>query len=282
MDQTLKAVDLLNLNNLAQQAIPLLLQYGFQIILALFLLALGWYLGGKLGVVVTAFCERKRMDVTLSRFLGGVVRTLILFFAVLVALSKLQIEITPLVAALTASAFGLTLAIQGPIANYGAGLAIILTRPFAVGNTLSIKGVSGVVDLISLPCTKLKTEDGETITIPNKQIVGEIVINSFGLKVVETNVGLSYEDDPDRAIAILYEVLKQESEVSTDQPAQVGIELFGESSMVLGLRYWVPTKKYHGTRYRINLAIHHAFKKADLKMPYPQRKIHLIKEQLTS
>lgn len=278
MNQSLSAADLFNLNKLTQQAIPILLQYGFQIILALFFLALGWFLGGKLGAIVTTFCGRQKMDVTLSRFLGGMVRTLILFFAVLIALAKLQIEITPLVAALTASAFGLTLAIQGPIANYGAGLAIILSRPFAVGNTLSIKGVSGVVDLISLPCTKLKTEDGETITIPNKQIVGEIVVNSFGLKVVEMSVGLSYQDDPDRAIAILREVLKQEPEVSTAQSAQVGIDAFGESSLVLGLRYWVPTKKYNDIRYRINLAIHHAFKKAELKMPYPQRDVHFFKQ----
>ena len=275
MNHESSASQMFNLKNLAEQAIPILMRYGFQIVAALGILIISWFISDKIGKVVTRFCESKKIDVTLSRFIGGVVKMLILFFAVLIALAKLQIEITPFVAALTASVFGLTLAIQGPIANYGAGLAIILTRPFVVGNTITIKGVSGVIEVINLPCTKLRSEDGEVITIPNKQVVGEIVVNSFGLKVVEQTFGLSYLDDPVLAIAALREVLNLDPEVGKEQVAQVGIDSFGDSGIMIGVRYWVPTTKYHETRYRVNLAVHQAFKKTKLTMPFPQRDVHM-------
>ena len=75
----------------------------------------------------------------------------ILVFAILIALGKFGITIAPFVAALGALAFGASFAIQGPLSNYGAGLTIILTRPFIVGNTIAVAGASGVVEKIQLP-----------------------------------------------------------------------------------------------------------------------------------
>jgi small conductance mechanosensitive channel len=99
--------------------------------------------------------EKKRMDITLSKFLVGIVKIVILAFAAIIALGKFGITISPFLAAIGAVAFGGTLALQGTLANYGAGLSIILSRPFVVGNTITVAGASGVVEEVRVFSSRL-------------------------------------------------------------------------------------------------------------------------------
>ncbi|HOW88569.1 MAG TPA: mechanosensitive ion channel family protein, partial [Candidatus Omnitrophota bacterium] len=186
------------------------------------------------------------------------------------------ITITPLVAALSAAAFGLTFAIQGPLSNYGAGLAIILGRPFVVGNTIQVKGQAGIVKEVTLACTVLTDEDGVKITIPNKHIVGEIIHNSFQYKIVENMVGISYGDDPEKAIQVIERTIMSFNEVAKEPKPQVGLQEFGESSLNIGCRYWIPMTKYFQTLCAVNLAIHKALAAAKIAIPFPQRDLHIV------
>lgn len=253
-----------------------LIKYSFQIIGALIILIIGLKLSGWLSRVVLRVCDKRNVDVTLARFFASSTKLMVMVFVVIIAIGKFGISIAPFIAALGALAFGSSFAIQGPLSNYGAGLTLILTRSFVVGNTISVQGVSGVVEEIRLAATILTTEDGEELTIPNKHIVGEILVNSFANKVVETSVGISYDDDPERAIDELKRVLEQFEDVCKDPAPQVGIEAFADSSINIGLRYWVPTKKYYNQMYQVNLAIHKALAEAGISIPYPQRDVHLV------
>lgn len=253
-----------------------LIKYSFQIVGALIILIIGLKLSGWLSRLVLRLCEKRDIDVTLARFFASSTKLMVMTFVVIIAIGKFGISIAPFIAALGALAFGGSFAIQGPLSNYGAGLTLILTRPFVVGNTVSVRGVSGVVDEIRLAATILTTEDGEELTIPNKHIVGEILVNSFANKIVEATVGISYQDDPERAVAVLHRALEQFEEVSRDPAPQIGIEAFADSSINIGLRYWVPTQKYYGLMYRVNLAIHKALGEAGITIPYPQRDVRLV------
>lgn len=253
-----------------------LIKYSFQIIGALIILVIGLKLSGWLSRLVLRVCDKRNVDVTLARFFASSTKLMVMVFVVIIAIGKFGISIAPFIAALGALAFGSSFAIQGPLSNYGAGLTLILTRSFVVGNTISVQGVSGVVEEIRLAATILTTEDGEELTIPNKHIVGEILVNSFANKIVETSVGISYDDDPERAIAVLKQVLEQFEDVCRDPAPQVGIEAFADSSINIGLRYWVPTKKYYNQMYQVNLAIHKALAEAGISIPYPQRDVHLV------
>ena len=253
--------------------VEFLIQYSFQILGAILILIIGAKLAGWLGRKVATLCEHRELDVTLSRFLGNLTKVIVLVFVVITAASKFGITIAPFIAALGAIAFGSSFAIAGPLSNYGAGLVIIVSRPFVVGNTITVQGVSGVVDEIRLAATLLSTEDGELITIPNKHIVGEIQKNSFANRIVETTVGIAYEDDPQRAIEVIQQALAGIEDISQDPAPQVGLENFGDSSLDIGLRYWVPTKKYFQTLYRVNLAVHGALADAGITIPFPQRDV---------
>ena len=223
-------------------------------------------------------CDKRDLDLTLSRFLGNVVKLIIIGFVLIMTLGKLGIAITPFIAALGAVAFGSSLALSGLLSNYGAGLTIIASRPFVVGNTIKVKGVSGVVEEIGLGATLLSNEDGEKITIPNKHIVGEILTNSFENKVVEMTIGISYNDDCQLAIRIIREALKKISAIVDSPAPQIGIQEFADSSINIGMRYWVPTKQYFQTLYQANLAVYSALNEADISIPFPQRDIHMVPE----
>jgi len=257
--------------------VEFIINYSFQILGAIIILIVGAKLAGWLGRLVTNLCEKKSVDITLARFLGNVVKILTLTFVIIIAIGKFGISIAPFIAAIGAVAFGASFAIAGPVSNYGAGLVIILSRPFVIGDTITINNVSGLVEEIHLATTILTTEDDEKITIPNKHIIGEILFNSYNNRIVESSVGISYQDDPEKAAEVIRGALSQIDDICSEPPPQIGIEAFGESSIDLGMRYWVPTKKYFQTLYRGNLAVHKALKEAQITIPFPQRDVNLTR-----
>ena len=127
-----------------------LVNYSFQIFGAVVVLVLGVFVGRRLSNLVLALCAKKSLDITLSRFFASSARIAIISFSVLIALPKLGIQVTPFLAAVGALGLGAGLAVQGLLSNYGAGLSIIFTRPFVVGDTVRIQGVFGVVKEVHL------------------------------------------------------------------------------------------------------------------------------------
>ena len=254
------------------------LKHGFQVVYAIIILIIGLIIARWLANMVVRVCEARKLDITLSRFLGNVVRLSVLAFVMIIVLGKFGIAMTPFIAAIGAVAFGSSLALAGLLSNYGAGLSIIITRPFVVNDTIKIQGVSGVVEEVGLAATHLSTEDGERITIPNKHIVGEILINSFENKVVETSIGISYDDDAPKAIDTIEQALQKIPEIVAEPSPQIGIEEFADSSVNIGMRYWVPTKQYFQTLYLANQAVYDALNKAGITIPFPQRDIHMPSE----
>lgn len=258
--------------------IDFVVRYSFQVAGAIIVFFVGWLVARTIASLVLRFLEKKKLDITLSKFIASTIKMIIIVFAVIVALGKFGITVAPFIAAVAAVAFGASFAIQGPLANYGAGLVIIFTRPFVVGNTIAVAGVSGVVEEIKLGATILTDEDGVRITIPNKHVVGEILHNSEEWRIVEEVVGISYESDPEEAIRITTQALGGIEKVSKDPPPQVGIQKFGDSSIDIGLRYWVPSKSYFLTLYEVNLAVYKNLKEGGVEIPFPQRDVHIVSQ----
>ncbi len=265
---------------MANTIIDFFVNYSFQVVGAVLVLVAGVVVARLVASFVLKFFARKNFDPTLSKFIVGGIKTTILAFAIIVALGKFGITIAPFIAALAAMAFGASFAIQGPLSNYGAGLVIIISRPFVVGNTISVAGVNGIVEEVNLGATILTDEDGVKITVPNKHIVGEIIYNSSENKIIEEVVGISYDSNPDEAIQVVYKTLEGFEEISRDPGPQVGIQEFGDSSINIGLRFWVPTQKYFDTLYKVNLAVYRQLQQANINIPYPQRDIHIVSQML--
>lgn len=274
--------EMATLQNLFNLVTEFLVNYSFQVVGAIVILVVGFLLARWASNLVVKIGQQREMDVTLIKFFGSVVKVLILIFVVIMALGKFGISIAPFIAAIGAVAFGASFAIQGPLSNYGAGLVIILTRPFVVGNTINVKGVGGVVEEINLAYTVLTTEDEERITIPNNKIIGEILRNSFENKVVETRVGIAYDDDPQKAIDVIRETLKKFPQITPEPGPQIGIEEFADSAINIGMRYWVPTKQYFQTIYAVNISVYQALVSSQITIPFPQQDVHMISHSGTT
>lgn len=254
--------------------IEFFVNYSFQLLGAVIVILIGWYIAKKVSAGVDTLCQRNELDVTLTKFIVNIVKFSIIIGASIIAVGKLGIALTPFIAGIGAASLGAGLALQGTLSNYGAGLAIIISRPFVVGNTIKVEGVSGIVQEIKLAYTILETEDGELITIPNKHIVGEILVNSFEYRIVESVVGIDYSSDPQKAISILEDVLDEFKEFISQEPkAQIGIKEFGDFSINIELRYWAFTNSYFQTQYKINLAIYKAFKQNEIQIPFPTQNL---------
>jgi small conductance mechanosensitive channel len=277
MEQTVMQV-FTPLQKTIDTSIDFLVNYSFQVIGAILILVIGALAARWVSGIIMGICQRRNIDVTLAKFFASTTRIIVLTFAVIVALGKFGITIAPFIAAIGAAAFGITYAIQGPLSNYGAGLAIILGRSFLVGDTVTVAGVTGVVDEIKLAYTVLVDEDGVKITIPSRHIVGEVLHNSGPNKIVEAVVGISYSDNPERAAAVIRKALSTFADVATTPPAQVGIQAFADSSVYIGYRYWVTTAKYFQTLYAVNLAVFQALKEAGISIPFPQREVRILGE----
>jgi small conductance mechanosensitive channel len=252
--------------------------YSFQLVGALIIVLIGMFVAGRVARGVLRLCERKELDITLSRFIASFVKIVIIVGVAIIALGKIGISVTPFVAAIGALSLGAGLAVQGLLANYGAGLNIIITRPFVIGDTITVQGETGLVDEVHMAFTILRDEDDVRITIPNRHIVGEILHNSAGNKLAETTVGVSYGSDPEKVISVLHEVLKQQGVTETRAPL-IGIDNFGDSIINFGVLFWIPTERFQEVRFNVNNAIFKALGVAGINIPFPQREVKLLNEK---
>jgi small conductance mechanosensitive channel len=268
--------DLDILQKLMDELIRFATTYTFQLIGAAIILFLGALLARFGGFFFSRWFRKRELDVTLSKFIVSCIRWTVVGFAVIIALGKFGITITPFVAALGALTFGASLAVQGPVSNFTSGLIIIFTRPFVVDDTISVNGSSGIVREIKLGYTQLRDEDGVLVIVPNKQIIGEVIVNSNDWRLVEASVGISYENDPERAIAVIHAVLAKTEGVLLEVKPVVGLEAFADSSLVIAFRYRVQASRYFDIAFRVNLGVHKALQEAELTIPFPQRDVHLF------
>ncbi|MEM9622164.1 MAG: mechanosensitive ion channel family protein [Pseudomonadota bacterium] len=259
-----------------QVALDYLVGYSFQLFGAVLVIIAGLIVGRWVSRLLLRILERRNVDVTLRQFIASTVRLLVLVMFGIIALSQLGISITPMIAAIGGAAVGLSLALQGPVSNYGAGLMIILTRMYRVGDTISTQGCAGQVEEITLAATQLRAEDGELITIPNKHIVGEIHTNSESNRIVEGVIGIAYAEDPNKAINLIRGVLNSHEDVVKTTPPEVGITSFGDSSVNIEYRYWTPTGGYFHTVHQVNLEVFSTFKEHNVSIPFPQREVRML------
>ena len=261
--------------NLYNIIIDFFTNYSFQLIGALIIFIIGYILAGKISNFVLRLCERHKLDITLSQFLASTTKMLIVIMITIVSLSKLGISVTPFIAAIGAISLGAGLALQGLLANYAAGFNIIIIRPFVVGDTISVQGVTGVVEEVLLAYTLLKNEDDVTITIPNKHIVGEILHNSKHDSLLELKVGISYSHNPLDVIKLLEQAILSLDIVGENRKLQVGIDEFSDSAITIAIRLRTPTVNLYDTKYKAYAKIYSTLDEANITIPFPQRDLHI-------
>lgn len=272
-------LDLEQIQKLTDTATEYLVTYSFQIAGAILLSIIGAWIAGKIGKKVEGIMSARNIDITLSRFTGSIVRITILVMVIIIVLGNLGISVTPLLAAVGALGLGFGLAIQGMLSNYAAGFTIIITRPFVIGDTIHVRGVSGLVDEVQLGYTILINEDSVRIQVPNRLVVGEILHNSNNNSLIELSIGVAYDSDTQQVIELILASLANMQEIESGSDPIVGIDNFGDNSINFGVRFWAPTTKLFELRYAANKRIHDSILQAGIVIPFPQREVTMLESK---
>lgn len=269
--------ELKNVSKFYDVIIEFITNYSFQILGAIIIFVIGIFVSKYAYKIIDNLLKTK-IDETLSSFVANFVKILIIVMMGVLALGKLGISIGPFVAALGALSLTAGLALQGTVANFAAGVVLVATKPFKIGDTITVHNVYGKVEEIKLAYTVLENEDKEQITIPNKHMIGDVLVNSFSYRIVEGSIGIAYDSNVEKAISLIKEAISTCKDVSTEEEYIIGVEKFGESSIDIGYRYWVPTKSFFKTQFEVNLKILNALNNEKISIPFPQREVHMIKE----
>jgi small conductance mechanosensitive channel len=213
----------------------------------------------------------------LKDFIVNITRKLIFIVGFVVALSMLEINIGPLLAAIGAAGFIIGFALQGTLSNFAAGIMILIYRPFDVGDLVDISDTTGKVDAMTIVSTTLKTIDNQIVVLPNNMIWGDKIINITGsdIRRVDMVFGIGYSDDIAKAQKILEEILLNHEATLKDPEPMVKVHELGDSSVNFIVRPWVKTEDYWDVYWDVTRKVKERFDAEGVSIPFPQRDVHL-------
>lgn len=264
------------LEHAQQTAIDLAIQFGPKLLVALLIMAAGFYVGRWVGRLANPMLEKVGLDETLRQLLIRILRILVLGLFLIMALQNLGVELLPLLAGLGLAGAGIALAMQGVLGNLAAGLTIIFTRPFLVGEYISIAGEEGTVEDIQLFSTVLSHPDRSRIVIPNRKIVGEILHNFGTLRQLDVVVGVAYDTDIKLALAAIRDLLAAHPKILQEPEPMIRVLALADSSVNIAIRPWTPVDDFYNTSSDITQAVLETFRERGIHIPFPQREVRLL------
>ena len=257
-------------------AVDLAMKFGPKLLAALLILALGYFIGRWMSRWLERALGHVEMEPPVRTLIVRIARAAISVLFVIMALQNLGVELLPLIAGLGVAGAGIALAMQGVLGNLFAGLTIILTKPFRIGEYIEIVSEEGAVESISLFQTTLTHPDRSRVVIPNRKIVGEILHNFGQIRQVIIVVGVAYDTDLNRAIALIQETLRANGRILRDLEPLIGVSKLADSSVNITVKPWVAIKDFGVAAGEINQAILETFRDARIVIPFPQREIRMI------
>jgi small conductance mechanosensitive channel len=271
MNEQLKTIEIVQ-----RSAIELAIQFGPRVLAALLILLIGFYVGRWAGRAGDQLLVKVGLEQTLRQTLVRFLRVLVLGLFGIMALQNLGVELLPLLAGLGLAGAGLALAMQGVLGNLVAGLTIIFTRPFRLGEYISIGAEAGKVEDISLFSTVLSHADLSRVVIPNRKIVGEILHNFGKLRQLNVLVNVAYGTDIKLAQQTIAGLLAAHPGVLQQPEPVVSVEALRESGVLLAIRPWTSVEDFGPVSSAITQAVLEAFRERGIAMPPPQREVRML------
>lgn len=256
--------------------IDLAIRFGPRLLTALLIVFAGIFASGWVSRWFAQFLGRWDLEPPLRLLLSRIAWTLSFALFALMALQNLGVELLPLIAGLGVAGAGLALATQGVLSNIVAGLSIIFTKPYRVGEYITIAGVEGVVDSISLFNTTLGHVDLSRVVVPNRKVVGEILHNYGRIRQVEVSVGVAYDSDLGAVIDLIRAALQTNARVLRDPQPVVQPMQLGESAVSIAVRPWVAVQDQVAATGEVHAAVLAALRAGGVVMPPPRREVRLI------
>ena len=251
--------------------------YGTKVLAAVAILVIGRIVVGILTSLVRRLLRKSNVDETLSKFVTSLTRILLMMFLIIAAVGALGVQTTSFVAIIGAAGLAVGFALQGSLANFAAGVLLIIFRPFKVGDFIDAGGATGVVQAVSIFTTVLNTPDNKKVIIPNGSITGGNIINYSAqeMRRIDLVFGIGYDEDIKKAKETLERIVAEDSRVLEDPSPTVAVSELADSSVNFVVRPWVKTADYWDVYFAITEKVKLTFDEQGISIPFPQRDIHV-------
>ena len=250
---------------------------GINLVTALVIFFVGRWIVGMVVKGMMKAMQKGDLDITLRRFISNLARTLLMLFVIIAAINALGVQTASLIALVGAAGLAVGLALQGSLANFAAGVLIVLFRPYKVGDWIEGGGVSGSVEEVQILTTVLKTGDNKRVIIPNSQIMGTTITNysANDTRRVDLVVGVSYSDDLDKVRKELQDLVDADERILKDPAVTIAVSELADSSVNFVLRPWVNTADYWAVYFDLTERVKKRFDEVGISIPFPQRDVHV-------
>ena len=265
-----------SLSQVKATVVDLAIRFGPKVFVAVVIVVAGVIVGRWVGKAMARGLKKFDLESPVRDLLVRAVKILILGMFSIMALQNLGVELLPLIAGIGVAGAGIALAMQGVLSNVVAGLTIIFTRPFRIGEYIAISGVEGTVETMGVFKTTLNHADMSTVVIPNRKIVGEILHNYGSIRQLDIAVGVAYDTDLNAALATIEEVLRSNSRVLKEPAPGMGVNVLADSSILLAVRPWTSVGDFGPAGGEIKKAIVEAFRNRKIVIPFPQQEVRML------
>ena len=263
----------------SEQVVVFITTYGIKIIGAIIILIIGRLAAGMGRKILKGALEKRDVDPSIVSFVASLTYALILTFTVLAALAKFGIQTASFIAVLGAAGFAIGFALQGSLANFAAGVLILVLRPYRVGDVIESAGVIGAVKEIQLFTTVLCTPDNIKIMVPNGKIFGDVIknVSGYDTRRVDMVMGIGYTSDIQKAYDVMSEIMKADDRILSDPAPQIAVSELADSSVNLVVRPWVKKEDYWNVKFDLTRKFKEAFDENGIDIPFPQQVVHMMK-----
>ncbi len=254
------------------------LDFGIRLIAAIAIFFIGRIVVRFVTKGIRKVMESQEVDKILQSFVSNFVYWALMIFVVIATINQVGVQTTSLIAILGAAGLAIGLAMQGSLANFAAGVLIVMFRPYRVGDFVEAAGIAGSVEQVGILTTVLKTGDNKQIIVPNAQIMGSIITNysANDTRRVELVIGIGYDDDIDKARDTLQALVDADDRILKDPSCLIAVSELADSSVNFVVRPWVKSANYSAVKFALTEAIKKRFDKEGISFPYPQQDVHLI------
>ena len=256
------------------------MEFVMNAVIALVIFVVGRIVAKIISNGIRKLMHTREVDQILESFVGNLSYWLLMTFVIIATIGQLGIQTTTLIAIMGAAGLAVGLALQGSLANFAAGVLIVMFRPYRVGDFVEAAGIAGVVEQVQILTTVLKTGDNKQIVVPNGQIMGSIITNYSANETrrVDMVVGVSYADDIDKVRATIKDIIESDDRILKDPECQIAVSELADSSVNFNVRPWVKTADYWGVKLDFTEAVKKRFDKEGISFPFPQQDVHLYQK----
>jgi len=255
------------------------LDFGMKALIALAIFFVGRMIARLVTRGLHNVMQSQEVDKILETFACNITYWALMIFVIIAAINQIDVQTTSLIAVMGAAGLAIGLALQGSLANFAAGVLIVMFRPYRVGDFVEAAGIAGVVLEVQILTTILKTGDNKQIIVPNGQIMSSIITNYSANETrrVDMTIGVSYDDDLDKVRSTLQELVNADDRIHKDPECLIAVSALADSSVNFAVRPWVNTADYSSVMFDLTEAIKKRFDKEGISFPFPQQDVHLYK-----